>query len=347
MKITRVRKGTEIISKLDGKQYCITAVICDEAGKVTKAEAAEIVENEGGEVELSTDHTVEITAANDLAFRITKDAAPETVVTGFSVTDGNLYQDGHPIEQGQLKILSVLSSHIGAVLLAVESSDEVALMTYEPDRDYFRKIFVELSEVPKVLQVSGETCLMAIEGSKEIEVEDKDGQKEKKKIFAGTTLILYQNSGRRATTYETTAKFGFTEALYTESPSGLDVWLPCDCVAQEDADPDALKTRRWVGFALHGAAITCKGNTEMNGALHVAWSHAYNCYVLHNDEHLRAKDIDLDIKSPLVAKIEDKILIDVNKKEGVYRLTFSDSDYQFMTLVSRKTTDRGLIVTIE
>ena len=55
----------------------------------------------------------------------------------------------------------------------------------------------------------------------------------------------------------------------------------------------------------------------------------------------------LDIKSPLVEKIGDKILIDVNKKEGVYRLTFSDSDYQFVTMVSRKTADRGLIVTIE
>lgn len=345
MKITRVRKGTEIISKLDGKQYCITAVTCDEAGKVTKAEAAEMVEHEGGEVELSTDHTAEITAANDLAFRITKDAAPETVVTGFSVTDGNLYQDGHPIEQGQLKILSVLSSHIGAVLLAVESSDEVALMTYEPDRDYFRKIFVDLSEVPKVLKVSGETCLMAIEHTKEIEAE-KDGQKEKKTVFAGTTLILYQNGNHSATVHETSAKYGLTEALYTESPSGLDVWFPCDAVAGEDADPVAYKVRRWVHFALYDA-ITCKGFVEMNGALHTAWSHAYNCYVLHNNDRLCADGIGLDIESPLVEKIGDKILIDVNKKEGVYRLTFSDSDYQFATLVSRKTSDRGLIVTIE
>lgn len=345
MRITRIRKGTEIISKLDGKSYQITAVSCDEAGKVTEATAAEMIENEG-EVESSTDHTVEITEANALAFRITKDAKPETIVTGFSVTDGNLYQDGHQIEQGQLKILSVLSSHIGAVLLAVENGDEVALMTYEPDRDYFRRISAKLSEVPEVLKVSGETCLIAIESTKEIEAEDKDGQKEKKTVFTGTTLILYQNDSHRATTYETTSKFGFAEALYTESPSGLDVWLPCDAVAGEDADPSALKTRRWVRFALHDE-ITCNGYTEMNGALHVAWSHAYNCYVLHNDDRLCAKGIDLNIDSPLVAKIGDKILIDVNKKEGVYRLTFSDSDYQFITLVSRKTADRGLIVTIE
>lgn len=345
MRIERTRKGTEIVSKLDGKNYRVTAVFCDEAGKVTEATAAEMIENEG-EVELSTDHTVQITEANALAFRITKDAKPETVVTGFSVVDGNLYQDGHQIEQGQLKVLSVLSSHIGAVLLAVESGDEVTLMTYEPDRDYFRKIFVELSEVPEVLNVSGETCLMAIERNKEIEVEGKDGQKEKKTIFAGTTLILYQNGDHRATTYGTSAKYGLTEALYTESPSGLDAWFPCDAVAGEDADPVAYKMRRWVHFALYDT-VTCKGYAEMSGALHVAWSHAYDCYVLHNDERLYADDIGLDIKSPLVEKIEDKILIDVNRKEGIYRLTFSDSDYQFVTLVSRKTADRGLIVTIE
>ena len=81
MKIERVRKGTEIVSKLDGKNYRVTAVFCDEAGKVTDATAAEMIENEGEEVELSTEHTVQITEANALAFRITKDAKPETVVT--------------------------------------------------------------------------------------------------------------------------------------------------------------------------------------------------------------------------------------------------------------------------
>lgn len=345
MKIERVRKGTEMMNKLDGKNYRVTAVFCDEAGKVTEATAAEMIENEGEEVELSTEHIVQITEANALAFRITKDAKPETVATGFSVVDGNLYQDGRQIEQGQLKILSVLSSHIGAVLLAVESGDNVALMTYEPDRDYFRKIFVDLSEVPEVLKVSGETCLMAIEHTKEIEAE-KDGQKEKKTVFAGTTLILYQNGNHSATVHETSAKYGLTEALYTESPSGLDAWFPCDAAAGEDVDPVAYKVRRWVRFALYDA-ITCKGFVEMNGALHTAWSHAYNCYVLHNDDRVYADGIGLDIKSPLAAKIGDKILIDVNKKEGIYRLTFSDSNYQFVTMVSRKTADRGLIVTIE
>lgn len=346
MKIERVRKGTEMMNKLDGKNYRVTAVFCDEAGKVTEATAAEMIENEGEEVELSAEHTVQITEANALAFRITKDAKPETVVTGFSVVDGNLYQDGRQIEQGQLKVLSVLSSHIGAVLLAVESGDDVALMTYEPDRDYFRKIFVELSEVPEVLKVSGESCLMAIERTKEIEAEGKDGQKEKKTIFAGTTLILYQNGNHSATVHETSAKYGLTEVLYTESPSGLDAWFPCDAVAWEDADPVAYKVRRWTRFALYDA-ITCKGFVEMNGALHVAWSHAYNCYVLHNNDRLYADGIGLDIESPLVEKIGDKLLIDVNKKEGIYRLTFSDADYQFVTLVSRKTSDRGLIVTVE
>ena len=218
-------------------------------------------------------------------------------------------------------------------------------MTYEPDRDYFRKIFADLSEVPEVLKVSGETCLMAIEHTKEIEAE-KDGQKEKKTVFAGTTLILYQNGNHSATVHETRAKYGLTEALYTESPFGLDAWFPCDAVAGEDADPVAYKVRRWTRFALYDA-ITCKDFVEMNGALHATWSHAYKCYVLHNDDRLYVDGIGLDIKSPLVAKIGDKILIDVNKKEGMYRLTFSDSDYQFVTMVSRKTSDRGLIVTIE
>ena len=51
MKIERTKKGTEIVSKLDGKNYRVTAVLCDEAGKVTEATAAEMIENEG-EVEL-------------------------------------------------------------------------------------------------------------------------------------------------------------------------------------------------------------------------------------------------------------------------------------------------------
>ena len=43
MKIERTKKGTEIVSKLDGKNYRVTAVLCDEAGKVTEATAAETV----------------------------------------------------------------------------------------------------------------------------------------------------------------------------------------------------------------------------------------------------------------------------------------------------------------
>lgn len=46
MKIERVRKGTEMMNKLDGKNYRVTAVFCDEAGKVMEATAAEMIENE-------------------------------------------------------------------------------------------------------------------------------------------------------------------------------------------------------------------------------------------------------------------------------------------------------------
>lgn len=49
-----------------------------------------------------------------------------------------------------------------------------------------------------------------------------------------------------------------------------------------------------------------------------------------------------------MAKLEGyDTLIDITREDYSYKLTFSNEDYGFKTLVSRSTRDRGYVVTVE
>ena len=56
---------------------------------------------------------------------------------------------------------------------------------------------------------------------------------------------------------------------------------------------------------------------------------------------------DIEIHSPKVAELKGyDTLIDITKEGWEYRLTFSNGEYKFKTLVSKSTRDRGYIVTV-
>ena len=62
---------------------------------------------------------------------------------------------------------------------------------------------------------------------------------------------------------------------------------------------------------------------------------------------LRFKE-DINIADPAVAELDGyDTLIDITKKDYTYKLTFSNEEYEFKTLVSQSTKDRGYIVTVE
>lgn len=350
MKIERAKKGTEVYDKLNGKMYQITEVSRDANGKIDAACAAEMIYDEDTDETTLSENSVTIAEANALAFRVIKDAKPDTVATGFTVEYGKLFKDGNKLESGELEFAAVVSEHIGSILLAVKAGDKIDLMTYEPDRDRFRKVGSGgYDRIPELLWQNDdkENAMFALQTTQDIEVEAEDGSKEKKTVFGSTTLLFYDNESKRLTNvYHTQAHFLLKQALYTDSPDGKDVWFPYDETGVQDEVPTALETREWARFALYENMDEC-GTIVMPGQLHATWSYMYRGYTVHNGEKLMVTSEDIEIKSPAVAKIGDKALIDVTRKDDTYRLTFSDKEYHFTTLVSKKTRDRGLIVTIE
>lgn len=349
MKMERAKKGAEVYNKLNGKMYQIIEP-CVANGKADTAYAAEMIYDKDTNETTLSDDFITITEANALAFRIIKDAKPETVATGFTVEDGKLLKDGNKIESGELEFASVMSEHIGSILLAVKAGDKIDLMTYEPDRDHFRKIGAGgYDGIPELLWQSDdkENAMFAMQTTQDIEVDAEDGTKEKKTVFKNTTLLFYDNGSKRLTNvYHTQDHLLLSQALYTDSPDGKDVWFPYDETGVQGEVPTVLEAREWVRFALY-EDMEEYGTIEMPGQLHATWSYMYRGYTVHNGEKLMVASEGIEIKSPVVAKIGNKALIDVTKKDDTYRLTFSDKEYHFMTLVSKKTRDRGLIVTIE
>lgn len=347
MKVERLRRGSEIVSKINGKAYRVTDVSYDANGKVDAAVATEILYDEKtGDYTLS-EAVIGIAAANALAFRVTKDAKPDAVVTGFTVANGKLLKNGTAVETGQLKFEEVLSEHIGTILLAAKTDTAIDLVVYDPDRDWFKTVG-SCDAIPERLWQSEdkESAMFALSTTQEIECEKEDGSKEKKNVFDETKLFFYDNRAKKLVTHKTGNHLAFKQALYTESPEGTDVWFPYDEIGSRGEEPITLEKRSWERFALYDN-MDERGSVEMPGQLHAVWSYTYRCYVIHNDDELLVASEDIAIKSPLIAQIGDKILIDVTRKDDTYRLTFSDAEYHFTTLVSKKTKDRGLIVTIE
>ena len=347
MKIERVRKGTEVVSKINGKAYRVTDVSYDADGKVDAAVAAEMLFDEKANDYTLSEAVIGIAAANALAFRITKDAKPDAVVTGFRAENGKLLKNGTAVETGQLRFEAVLSEHIGAILLAAKTDIAINLVVYDPDRDWFKTVG-SCDAIPELLWQSDdkESAMFALSSTQEIECEKEDGSKEKKNVFDETKLFFYNNGTKRLITYKTGNHLAFKQALYTESPEGTDVWFPYDEIGSRGEEPAALEKRSWERFALYDD-MDERGSIEMPGQLHAVWSYAYRSYTVHNDDELLVASEDIEIESPLIAQIGDKTLIDVTRKDDTYRLTFSDAEYHFTTLVSKKTRDRGLIVAIE
>ena len=86
----------------------------------------------------------------------------------------------------------------------------------------------------------------------------------------------------------------------------------------------------------------------MNGDICASWSYIAHDWVIKNDMELLVLAKQFHVTSPEIAKLQGyDYLIDIIKGEHQYTLTFSNDNYEFKTLVSKSTKDRGYIVTVE
>ncbi len=70
----------------------------------------------------------------------------------------------------------------------------------------------------------------------------------------------------------------------------------------------------------------------------------YKDFVIRNDDEIYIPATGFRMKNPKICELSGyDTLIDITKADYTYRLTFSDNDFRFRTLVSKLTKDRGYI----
>lgn len=346
MKIQRLRMGIEVFNKVDGKEYKVVKV------DGTTGTAVEMHMDPEGTLAGLGDEEITITEKNALAFRILNDPEPYPVPEGYSVEDGVLLKDGEPAcVQGEFSFVKICAKCEDCLILAAKikgmKDGEVALVSYQVTCDLFRKLTVVPEHIVFLgyAGVSMEKAVFLFSTTEEKETE-ADGEKKKVSTLKETALIVIDKG--RSCDYQNlsihvTAEDCFIKPIPGNENGAFDLFLASDTEAK-DGVLVRRKERLW-GVA-HSWALYRASIFSYNGEIRADWSPAYCDFVIRGEGMLRFKDIM--VTDPKVNELDGyDILIDVTEGDHAYKLTFSNGDYEFKTLVSRSTRDRGCIVTVE
>lgn len=346
MRIERLRMGLELLNKVDGKEYKVVDV--DGA----TGTAAEMIKDPVTGLNGVGEEEVTITEENALAFRILSDPEPYPVPEGYSVEDGVLLKDGKSAcAQGEFSFIKILAVWKDCMLLAARlkgaEDGEIALVSYQVSRDRFRKLAV-VSDNIVFLGYAGdgmEKAVFLFSNTAEKEIEE-NGEKKTVKYFKETALVIIDKG--LSCDYENldlpvTAGDCFIAKIPGSKDGDFELFLASD-VEEKDGWLVPRKERTW--HRIHSWDMQCCSMFICDGSIHAYWSPAYRDFVIRGKDKIQFKEFEAN--NPAVAQLEGyDTLIDITKKDYTYKLTFSNEDYKFKTLVSQSTKDRGYIVTVE
>lgn len=341
MRIERLRNEIEVFNKLNGKMYKVVEVTPDRTGL-----AKEMLEDGTlGEASATIDES------NCLAFRILNDPAPYPAPEGYTVSDGVLMKDGKPAcEQGQLSISGILAKQPGYLILTAKNETTkdgmVELYSYQPCRDRFVKLTTMPS--PELIGYAGkdqDTAVIAYNQTETKKEKQEDGSEKETELFV-SAAVLSIREGRVMTNCDINDPIDISTAILKTIPDSekFTVFIASDEETDEGFVLVPRKDRCWIRVG--GSYVESK--FTMDGDISADWSYVYQDFVVKNDKSLQILSKDLKISSPCVAKLKGyDTLIDITREEYSYKLTFSNENYEFKTLTSKSTRDRGYIVTVE
>ena len=348
MKINRLRKGLELLNKLDGKMYKVTST--DMLNGVGVAEEM-LADEEGCWTGKFGDGKATITDKNALAFRLVNNPDPYPIPEGYSIEAGKLMKDGKGVETGELVFVKFLAVQPDFLILAAKKKGTkkgmVEVMSYQVSRDRFISLLTVPDTVKPVKYINGDIkdAVLGYSSVTEKGMIDRDGKTKKVRIFDQAGLFTISN-GKVLCYCQFRSPFTMEDALIEEIPplkGHYEAFLPVDEEEDEDGYLVPRKTRLWM--RTDGRHII--SNLEADGKIQADWSFAYNGFVLRTKDAVIVPREDIEIHSPKVAELKGyDTLIDITKEGWEYRLTFSNGEYKFKTLVSKSTRDRGYIVTV-
>lgn len=360
MKITKIKKGTRVLNKVNGKTYEVTELNKD---KDVLTGVAIAINPETDAPYASADeeyNEVVITEANDICFRTIFIPEDTVIPAGYTAKDGVLLRaDGKPAtEQGQIYVEHVIYALPGYLVLAVRPREEkegyIDLFIYRPEKDKFKKLLRTSIPNPVVFLVpDDESIVLGYNATHQVDVLDENGTPtgEKKEIFDGAAIMLVRD--------------GFLD-LHDGYLDYEKLPLPMDfkCVKEilganqrwllgtnKAVDSDgAIVEGEWHYVEIKTAVEEGFDVTSLSPQPGASVVSAATVNLTKGGIVLKGTDFiqynDLRIESPLVQQIAGSYLVDVTFEESSVIMTFADEKYNTSRIKRQSTRDRGYIVSL-
>lgn len=351
--IKRLRKGMLLRSNIDGAFYRIVDMDGDDTAfaKETGAAFHDLLKN---------GRSITITSANKMAFSLIDDPDPYPVPHGYTAEGGILLKYGEPAcEQGEIYVERVIAAIPSALVLAVKPKSKqdndcgyIDLFFYEPEEDSFKCSDFRAIPIPTVIGYSPDKSEVFLAYSENEKMEEnthspieKEACHEKFKR-AAVFAVKGEQFPIMTMSQELKVPIILKDAFIATEES---VWggIVCKAFLPFDYDGRSHKRRCWMEVGYRETEDTF----FMDGKPKASWSGAYQTIVLRtkNEVYVNISGMRIHMRSIIAAEVAEKypFLIRFDGNEEEYRATFSDENYNFTTVVSRKTSDRGNVIGIE
>lgn len=186
MRVNVAKVGMELVDKLTGVAYKVTAIEEPTKGTVTKAVAAEILDED----DEREPQEITITADNDRTYRITK-WVPDEELHNANIVNGILQVDGKDVVMGSIVAKTILKVFPGTIVFSSEGEEAEGrdiIREYMPSRDRMT-VLGSMEPTSVVIDDSDTRVIYGFNITKDIEVEDGD-KKVKKTVFDRAGLYV-------------------------------------------------------------------------------------------------------------------------------------------------------------
>lgn len=317
--------------------------------KYYRNEDGNLVDAEGNELSIQNPETYTILDAG-------KPQIPQ-----IDVSDGKLIGPDAPDEQGAIEAVALLALVHGRAILAVkplsaeaESAGKVDVMAYEPASDRFIKLFREVP-VPQVTVLDDGSLVLTINTVEDKEIVEEDGTKKTVMVFIRSSVNLIDDEGHVDSTYtpqepvdkvvqveDQIVLLSATATEYDED-NDINVVVPRDGLrivrlSSVDID-DELSS-----IVLRGSSIDSVDSMTADFRGNLLVKAGQIMYYSNDDFRPRV------VNDPAVAKTKgfDRLVRLTFEDDGnTARYLLADNDRNTVTLVDRRTPDRGHIVSVE
>lgn len=349
MKIERLREEMEVFNKMDGNMYKVVSVSNDNE----ISGIAHLMLDEG----VNPDVKVEITEKNALVFRVERDPKPYELPTGYEVKEGILVKDGAAVcDQGNIVIKEILAELPRKLVLTAEAEPKkegyVSLYLYDVQKDWFTNVLKSVPN-PTYIGYLNKKCdkaafAFSVEEWVEVTEEDTDKKVEKRKFVSSGLFTVNSRGHLLMTTLKMPINTGRIQLAYNPEEEEYKLFVPVSEKLDENKFIQKKEITTWYCQMHDYWELTDPFDMENP---EITWSPMYHAFVVKNDEKIIILDENesLKITGNAISKLPSGvILIDITKDRAKeeYRLAFCDQSYNITTVISKKTKDRGYLVSV-